>query len=84
MTRRSFEMHTDITAKTYRKDAFEAARDRCVEVTLIKAYGQRRPSKALILKERADEAQAIIERIEGCRVIIKGSTMAELAPAEGA
>jgi hypothetical protein len=84
MTRRSFAAHTDVTAKTYRPDAFDAVRDQCVEVTFTKADGQRRPSKALILKERAVDAQAIIERIEGCGVIIKGSTMAELAPAEGA
>lgn len=73
MTRSSFAKHTAITSKTYRREAFDEVRGRCIEVSFIKLYGQSRLSKALVLCKRADEAQAIIEQIEGNRVIIKGS-----------
>lgn len=84
MTRASFEWHTDITAKSYRKDAFDVARERCVEVSFIKTYGQKRPSKALILTERVDKAQMIIQQIEGRQVVLRGSKSGRLAPKQAA
>ena len=84
MTRTSFERHTDITARSYQKDAFEAARERCVEVSFVKTYGQKKHSKALILAEKASDAQAIIEQIEGRQVVIKGSKSGGFAPTRAA